>query len=148
MPFDNRTPQEKQIESLLRVHRRNFGTEVVYSRGATDLTISSAIQGSTKKANIDVGDEEQVVETIEWLIGVEDLSPVGPPQFGDTITRIIEGTSYVFKVTALYMGESPWDWSDRARSQYRINTRKDGANAFEVSEPTGFDLEGNELTYE
>jgi len=41
------------------------------------------------------------------------------------------------------LGETEWDWSDNAKSQFVIHTRKDGA--YEVSQPTGFDLSGNEL---
>jgi len=46
------------------------------------------------------------------------------------------------------MGLSHWDWSDTGRTQYRIRTRADGATAYTVVKPNGFDLSGTEMRYE
>lgn len=130
-------------------HTRNMNaSSITYTRGATTLTISKASQGQSVKRSIDVGGEEQVVETQEWMVGVSDLASLAPPQSGDLIARTINGTTHTFTVECLDMGESPWDFTDNGRTEYRIQTRKDGASAFEVSEPTGFDLQGNELRYD
>jgi|32_taG_2_1085360.scaffolds.fasta_scaffold09129_2 hypothetical protein len=145
---DDLGPFERAVKVGLQVTRNAGGVPVTYSRGATTLSISSALQGRTNKTSIDVGGEEQVVEMQQWLIAVEDLRSLAPPQSGDLITRNIGGTDYVFTVEAMTIGEVAWDWSDVAKSQYDITTRKDGSAAYEVSEPTGFDISGNELRYD
>jgi len=96
------------------------------------------------KLPIDVGGAEQVVEISDWLIRVSDLAGLTPAS-GDIIVRVIDGTTYTWSVETRELGETEWDWSDTARTTYRIRARKDGASAYEVSEPTGFDLAGNEL---
>lgn len=144
---DDLSPFERALSTGLRVTRNAVGVPVTYLRGATSLTISNAVQGYTSKQSIDVGGTEQVVETIEWNIGVNELSALGPPESGDIITRVVQGVSHVFSVECLSLGETAWDWSDPGRTQYKISSRKDGASAFEVSEPTGFDLAGGELRY-
>jgi len=139
------TPLEKAVQISLKAVRRVAGAPVTYSRDATTLTISQAVQGRTSKVNIDIGGAEQVVEAADWLIKVTDLSTLAPPEAGDIIVRTVEGVTYTWTVETLEMGEVEWDWSDTARTAYRIHTRKDGASAYEVSEPTGFDLSGAEL---
>lgn len=121
---------------------------ITYSRDATTLTLTNASQGHSQKGTIEVGGQEQVVEIQEWMIGVADLAALGQPQAGDIIVRTIDGTSMTFTVECLQMGTPVWDYTDNTRSEFRIMARKDGASAFEVSEPTGFDLQGNEMRYE
>ena len=123
------------------------GVSISYVRGATTLTVSHAVQGETIKGVIDVGGSEQVVELCDWLISVDALAALNDtPAPGDVITRTIAGKSYVWTVEHRELGSTHWDWSDPARTQYRIRTRKDGAAAYEVSQPTGFDLAGVEVT--
>jgi hypothetical protein len=139
------TPLEKAVQVSLKAVRKVAGAPVTYSRGETTLTISQAVQGRTSKVNIDIGGAEQVVEAADWLIKVTDLSSLAPPEAGDLIVRTVEFVSYTWTVETLEMGEVEWDWSDTARTAYRIHTRKDGVSAYEISEPTGFDLSGAEL---
>ena len=139
------SPFERAISNGLQTTRYFMGVPIVYTRGGTSLTISRALQGTTHKRSIEVGETEQVVQFQQWHIGVLDLSPLGPPERGDLITRVIDNVTHVFSVEAIALGETEWDWSDVAKTQYIINTRKSGDSAFEVSEPTGFDLSGNPL---
>lgn len=120
------------------------GSPVTYTQGATTLTISQAVQGNTLKSTIEVGSAEQVVEIADWLIRVTDMAALTPAS-GDIIVRVIDGTTYTWTVEARDYGATEWDWSDTSRTTYRIRSRKDGESAYEVSEPTGFDLAGNEL---
>ena len=91
--------------------------------------------------------QETVVELVDWLIDAAALT-IGIPAIGDIISRDIDGTTYAYTVEQLEMGLSHWDWSDTGRTQYRIRTRKDGAAAFVVSTPNGFDISGNEIRYD
>lgn len=144
---DDLSPHERAVRTGLNTARRYGGVPVTYSRGATTLTVNNALQSTTVKANIEVGGEEQVVETQLWLIAVNDLASLGTPEVGDIIARNIQGTVYSFTVETLDFGDVAWDWTDTGKTQFAINTRKDGASAYEVSEPNGFDLQGNELRY-
>ena len=139
------SPHERALNYGLSVTRNSFGVPVTYTRGATTLTISSALQGETLKGAIDVSGTEQIVELQDWLLAVSDLGSLWPPTPGDLITRNIDGTDNTFTVEYRQAGESLWDWSDTGKTQVRLRTRKDGASAFEVSEPTGFDISGNEI---
>lgn len=135
---------EKALQACMTAVRKVQGSPVTYAQGETTLTISNAVQGRTLKDTIDIGETEQVVEIADWLIKVTDLVNLTPAS-GDIITRVIDGTTYTWTVEARDLGETPWDWSDTSRTTYRIRSRKDGDSAYEVSEPTGFDLQGVEL---
>tara|TARA_B100000519_G_C14187336_1_gene411405 strand:+ start:420 stop:857 length:438 start_codon:yes stop_codon:yes gene_type:complete len=141
------TSLENAVKAGMNAVRRIHGAPITYSRDSTTLTVSRAIQGRTFKTTIDVGEKEQVVEAADFIIKVIDLGNLAPPQKGDIIVRTVEGQTYTWTVETLSIGESPWDWSDTARTFYRIRTRKDGADAYEVSEPSGFDLAGDELKH-
>ena len=138
---------ETAIKAGLTAVRTIAGSPVTYAQGATTLTIDNAVQGATMKLPIEVGGSEQVVEISDWLIKVSDLAGLTPAS-GDIITRVIDGTTYTWSVETRELGETEWDWSDTSRSTYRIRARKEGASAYEVSKPTGFDLAGNELKYD
>jgi hypothetical protein len=137
------SPFERAIKTGLKVTRQTQGVPVTYRRNSTNIKIKHALQGRTDKQTIDVGGEEQVIETQDWYIAVEDIASLGNPQRGDLIIRKLDGVTYTFSVECRMLGETEWDWSDNAKSQFVIHTRKDGA--YEVSQPTGFDLSGNEL---
>jgi len=140
------TSVENALQAGMAALRTMSGVPVTYTSGATVLSISNAVQGDTRKGTIEVGGDEQVVEIADWLIAVKDFESLGStPNEGDTIARVISGTTYTWTVEHRDMGETHWDWSDTSRTQYRIRTRKDGAGAYEISQPTGFDLGGNEL---
>ena len=147
---DDLSPFERALAQSIGHMRNSFGVPVTYTRGATTLTIQNALQGATSKKSIESDNnyEETVVETQEWLIALEDLASLAPPAVGDLIVRNIEGTTYTFTVETLELGEVAWDWSDNGKTQYRIMARKDGASAYEVSEPNSFDISGNEMRYD
>jgi len=135
---------ETALQAGMNAIRTVAGAPITYAQGGFTLTISNAVQGRTLKTTIEVGEEEQIVEVADWLIEVVDLAGIIPAA-GDIITRVIDGSTYVWTVETRGMGETEWDWSDTSRTTYRIRTRKDGASAYEVSNPTGYDLAGNEL---
>ena len=143
----NRSPFERALARGLDITRKTQGVEITYSRGSTVLTISKAIQGYSRKREIEVGDEEILVEYQQWHIAVADLAPLGLPQVGDNITRYsdADGITRTFSVQPLELGESHFDWADIGRTQFNIETRLAGPQAFEVINPTGFDLSGNEM---
>ena len=134
---------ERTVKLGLQLTRNVTGASVIYQRGATSLTISNAIQGYSSKQPIEVGGAEQVVEVQHWHIAVIDLAGLAPPQRGDLIIRYIDRVPHIFSVETLNLGEVEWDWADNAKSTYDITTRRDGA--YDISEPTGFDLSGNEI---
>jgi len=137
---------ESAIQAGMAAARLVAGASVTYSRDSTTITIADAVQGETRKGIIDVGGAEQIVEMCDWLIEVSALATLNDtPNPEDTISRVIDGTTYTWTVEHRELGQSHWDWSDTSRTQYRIRTRKDGAAAYEVSTPTGFDISGNEL---
>jgi hypothetical protein len=136
---------ENAVKVGLQVTREVFGIPITYTRGSTTLTISNALQGYTSKQSIEVGQAEQVVEVQNWYIAVSDLAGLAPPRRGDLITRYIGKTPHIFSVETTDLGETEWDWVDTGKTQYTIKTRRDGAGAYEVSEPTGFDLAGDEI---
>ena len=140
------TVLENAIGVMLDATRSIHGAEVTYARGGTSATIKDAVQGATLKDVIDMGGPEILVETTDFLIKVDRLSALfGPPEPGDIITRIIGDTTMTWTVETRRLATTPWDWSDTARTTYRITCRKDGDAAFEVSVPTGFDLAGDEV---
>ena len=137
---------ETAIQAGMAAARLVAGASVTYSRSATSITVANAVQGETRKGVIDVGGTEQVVEMCDWLIEVSALAALGDtPDPEDTISRVIDGTTYTWTVEHRELGQSHWDWSDTSRTQYRIRTRKDGAAAYEVINPSGFDISGNEI---
>lgn len=137
---------ESAITAGLKMIRRTAGVAVTVTRGATTITISDAVQGQSQKQIIDEN-AESVVEAVDWLISVAAYT-LGSPQIGDIITRKINGTAYTWTVESPGMGVSCFDWSDTQRTTYRIRTRKDGASAFELVTPNGFDLSGAEMRYD
>lgn len=136
---------ESAITAGLALTRTAAGVPVTVSRGATTITVSNAIQGETQKAPLGA-DTEVTVDYADWLIPVASYT-LGTPEIGDTITRTVNGTAYTYTVESMDYGQSPWDWSDTAKTQYRIKTRKDGGSAFDVTEPNGFDVSGGEMRY-
>ena len=141
------SPHERALKAGLAASRHCAGASVTYTRGATVLTISRAIEGTTRFGTMGHVGQETVVELVDWLINAAALT-IGEPAIGDIISRSIDGTTYAYTVEQLEIGLSHWDWSDTGRTQYRIRTRKDGAAAFIVSTPNGFDISGNEIRYD
>ncbi len=136
---------ESAITAGLALTRTAAGVSVTVSRGASTITVSNAIQGETQKAPLGA-DTEATVDFADWLIPVASYT-LGVPEIGDTITRTVNGVAYTYTVESMDYGQSPWDWSDTAKTQYRIKTRKDGGNAFDVTQPNGFDVRGEEMRY-
>lgn len=136
---------ESAITAGLALTRTAAGVPVTVSRGATTITVSNAIQGTTQKGPLGE-DTEATVDFADWLIPVASYT-LGTPAVGDTIARTVNGVTYTYTVESMDYGQSPWDWSDTAKTQYRIKTRKDGSSAFDVTTPNGFDVRGEEMRY-
>ena len=136
---------ERALSAGLNASRRVAGTEVLVTRGASTITVSFAIQGQTSKVPIGA-DTESTVDAADWFISAAAYT-FGVPAVGDIITRVIDGTTYTYTVETPDFGMQCWDWSDTAKTQYRIHSRKDGASAFDISKPNGFDLSGTEWRY-
>lgn len=141
------SPHELALKAGLAVSRRFAGVSVTYTRGATTVTVNKAIQADIEYATLSQDGSESVVEVIPWLIDVASLVGLFPPQQGDTIVRTIDDTDHTYTVENLSIGQSHWDYSDTGRTQVRIRTRLDGAAAYEITKPSGFDLSGNEMRY-
>jgi hypothetical protein len=136
---------ENAITAGLKMSRRVAGVSVTVTRGVTTITVDKAIQGQTQKRPLQEN-SETTVDSADWFISVAEYT-LGTPAVGDIITRVIDGTSYVYTVETPDYGMQCWDWSDTAKTQYRIHSRKDGGSAFDVSKPNGFDLSGTEMRY-
>ena len=136
---------ESAITAGLKMIRRTAGVTVTVTRGGSSITIADAVQGQSQKVIIDEN-AETVVEACDWLMSVAGYT-LGAPAVGDIISRTVGGVSYTWTVECPTMGVPAFDWSDTARTTYRIHARKDGGSAFEVVTPNGFDLAGNEMRY-
>ena len=137
---------EKAIQAGLTAARSVAGAVVTYARDSTSITVSKAVQGETRKGVIDIGGSEHIVEMCDWLIDVSSLSGLGDtPDPGDIIARDIGDVTYTWTVEHRELGQSHFDWTDTTRTQYRIRTRKDGADAYEINRRSGFDISGNEI---
>ena len=136
---------ESAIGAGLKMIRRTAGVSVTVTRGASVVTIADAVQGQSQKVVVDET-SETVVEACDWLVSVASYT-LGTPAVGDIISRTVNGVSYTWTVECPAMGIPPFDWSDTSRTTYRIHARKDGAAAFEVITPNGFDVSGNEMRY-
>lgn len=141
------SPFELALRAGLRASRQVAGVSVTYVRGATTLTVSKAIPGDLRQEVLPQDGVEAVVEFTDWRIEAAALT-LGEPAIGDTIARVIDGVTHAYTVESPGIGLKHWDWSDSSRSQYIIRTRKDGATAFDVTTPNGFDLSGGEIRYE
>ncbi len=143
----NRSPFENALKAGLDATRYAHGVQITYKRGGLSRTISKAIQGYSRKREIEVGDEEILVEYQQWHIAVADLAAFGIPQVRDKITRYsdADGSTRTFTVEQLDLSESCFDWADIGRTHYLIQTRLDGDDAFEIINPSGFDLAGNPI---
>ena len=143
----NQSPFERALQTGLDATRYTHGVEIIYKRGDTSRTISKAIQGYSRKREIEVGDEEILVEYQQWHIAVADLAAFGRPQVGDKVVRYSgpDASFRSFSVEQLDLSESAYDWADIGRTHYLIETRLDGPDAFEIINPSGFDISGNEL---
>jgi len=136
---------ERALLSGLALARSVAGIAVTVTRDSTTINISKAMQGQTSKQPL--GDDTEItVDTADWLIAVSDYT-IGTPANGDIITRTLSGTTYTYTVETPDYAQQCWDWSDTSKTQYRIHSRKDGATAFDVSKPNGFDLGGIEERY-
>lgn len=141
------TAFEAALQAGMSAARIVAGDSVTYSRGASTVTVSDAIQTSTRFEVLDGSGLTAVVEAVEWLIAVVNL-PLGEPQAGDIITRNIGGVNHVYTVEHPGEGVNLFEYSDTSRTQYRIRTREDGIAAYTVTKANGFDLAGNEIRYE
>ena len=137
---------ESAITAGLQISRQAAGVPVTVTRGGTTITVAQAIQGETQKVPL-ADNSEITVDAADWLIPVAAYT-LGQPQNGDIITRRIDGTAYTYTVETPDYGQQAWDWSDTAKTTYRIRTRKDGGSAYDVSKPNGFDLAGSEMRYD
>lgn len=138
------TALERAITAGLALSRGVAGDTVTITRGASTIT-AVAVQGQTQKITID-DVSAATVDAVDWLISVAAYTH-GTPAIGDIITRNLNGTNYVYTVESLQFGQQPWDWTDTGKTQYRIRSRKDGAAAFDIVTPNGFDVSGNEMRY-
>ncbi len=135
-------PQTTALAAGLAAARTVAGVSVTYARGGISLTIQ-AIPADVEYRTLPESGSEIVVKVVPWLIAASDISTLSPPQVGDLITR---GTT-VYTVEHLGQGDAHWDWLDTQETYYRIRTREDGATAYTVTKPNGFDLQGSEVRY-
>lgn len=137
---------ELAVKVSLRSARLIEGTSVTYTRGATTITINHAIQSGIEYTTLSQDGSEAVVEVVPWLIDRAALT-LGEPQVGDLITRTVNDVARVYTVEFLGIGQNFWDWTDTSQTQYIIRTREDGAAAYKITQPNGFDLAGEEMRY-
>lgn len=104
----------------------NASREVVYSRGASSVTLR-ATPGSTL-LQLDDGTGGTRIERTDrdFLIPAADLVLGGVavhPERGDEIREADGGVTYVFEVLP-YGGTEPcWRWADHYRNVYRIHAK-------------------------
>ena len=139
------TAFEHAVGVTLEGIRSIAGDRIRYTHGNSggSYDINGAVQGDTQKGTIEVGGAETICELSEFLIRVDQFREL--PKQGDRIERTIGQTTHVWSVEARFTGEAVFDWSDYARTTIRVRCRKEGEKAFEVSNPSGFDLAGNEI---
>lgn len=101
------------------------GEPVTYKRGALELSLTSAVRGSTDWDNNAVNPGVRVSDrSTDWMIAAADLvngSTQLEPQRGDEI--IANGVT--FRVMPFSNDAPLWRWHDRdARTTYRIHTKE------------------------
>jgi len=121
-----------------------MGVSVTYTRGATTLTISNAIPLDQEFGSLADSGSEAVADSLGWMIDSSVLT-TGEPQVGDIITRVIDGTSYVYSVESPSPGVLHWEISETYRGWYRIHTREDGT--YKAVTYNDFDISGSEMEY-
>lgn len=141
------TSFESALQAGMATIRAVAGGPVTATRGATTITVSNAVQTKTNFEVLEGSGLAAVVESVEWLVKVSDWT-LGEPALGDVIVRKIGSTSYTYTVECPGQGVNHFEYSDTSRTQYRIRTREDGATAYTVTKPNGFDLAGNEIRYD
>lgn len=132
--------RETAVSAGLRASRRFSGQPVVYSRGVVSLSVDHAVKRSDDFATLDQSGNEQLVNVTVWRLDLLDLSPLGDPAIGDTITDE-DGT--VYTVESPGAGVLHWGETDVGKSELTVFTRQD--DVLKVTRANQRDLSGNEV---
>ena len=135
--------RERALQASLKATSRVTGASVTYSRGATSLTITRAIPTDHRHTALSEG-TEAAVEVADWLIEASQLT-LGTPAVGDTIARVIGGTTHTYSVECPSPGVLHYEISETYRGWFRVHTREDGT--YQDIEYNDFDISGDEVRY-
>jgi len=105
--------------------KANASQEVIYRRGAEEVTLKAVVGRTLLKLDDGYGGVRMEWTDRDFLIAAEDLILGGQrvlPERGDRILETHDGKTLVFEVLA--PGNEPeWRWSDPHRTLLRIHTK-------------------------
>jgi len=105
--------------------KANASQEVIYRRGAEEVTLKAVVGRTLLKLDDGYGGVRMEWTDRDFLIAAEDLILGGQrvlPKRGDRILETHDGKTLVFEVLA--PGNEPeWRWSDPHRTLLRIHTK-------------------------
>ena len=105
--------------------KANASQEVIYRRGAEEVTLKAVIGRTLLKLDDGYGGVRMEWTDRDFLIAAEDLILGGQrvlPERGDRILETHDGKTLVYEVLA--PGNEPeWRWSDPYRTLLRIHTK-------------------------
>lgn len=106
--------------------KANASQEVIYRRGAEEVTLKAVVGRTLLKLDDGYGGIRMQWTDRDFLIAAEDLVLAGKktlPQRGDQIEQTINGIKHIFEVLA--PGNEPeWKWCDPHETMIRIHTTK------------------------
>ena len=110
-------------EGLEELREEYQGFDVLYSRGATSVSLINVIKGETKVplAMQAAGFAEQQA-TQDIVVEAVQLAAIVEPRQGDTVTETINGFIETYEVVAGNNGARCWHWSDVGHTTIRIHT--------------------------
>lgn len=114
------TARELAASAGLRANRRISGQPVVYSRGASTLSVEGAVKKSNGIEPLEQDVKNDLVRAVVWRIGVANLGAMGEPQIGD---RITDASGVIHRVESPDDGEWHWRHTDTGQTEFTVFTR-------------------------
>jgi hypothetical protein len=108
---------------------RHLGRQVYYQRGTGSVTGSVTVIATLGRSTFELDDGAGAVlrvESRDFIVSAADLVLDGQliePRSGDRIIQAVEGTLWVYEVTAIG-GEPAWRWCDPYHRAMRIHTKQ------------------------
>jgi len=113
---------QSDVSEALAEARAEFGEAVIYSRGATTVTLTAG-PGSTERDQTNYDGLVTIDRRADWLILASDLADagLGVPQSGDLIEATADAETVTWEV--LPIGDEPcYRYRDSERTELRVHS--------------------------
>lgn len=110
--------------------KAHVARQVVYQRGASEITVTATIGRTLLKLDDGYGGVRVEWTDRDFLIPAAELILAGVPvlpERGDQIREVDGAVVHLFEVMTP-SGEPPWRWSDVYRKLFRIHTKRIGSS--------------------